>query len=215
MDDFADSRALCEGRVALCLPNPLHVLPASRARPEGNGIPKCQGNGVPHMSTRPNPTGGAHGLHGTGVRVSIIAVVAVLFAALLTPSASATSSGLYLLNGYTISIRSSWAQASGSSWHRSPSSPWAPSPLAAEPSPTSSRRTRDRRRLGRCRLARSLDTWRRLGARRDPPIGGGQSLPARRPVRKLLQLIGPVSCVAHQLDLVRCQFRPCLCSFYL
>src|SRR5215208_4208418 len=49
-----------------------------------------------------------------------------------------------LIDEYRLVIHpSSWARASGSSWHRSRSSRSAPSPSAAEPTPTSSRRTRD------------------------------------------------------------------------
>jgi beta-glucanase (GH16 family) len=59
------------------------------------------------MSTRrPHPTGPTRLLRGTGVRVSILTAVLVLFAAALAPGASATSSGFYMINGSTMSIRS-------------------------------------------------------------------------------------------------------------
>jgi beta-glucanase (GH16 family) len=59
------------------------------------------------MSTRrPHRTGPTRFLRGTGVRVSILTAVVVVFAAALVPGASATSSGFYMINGSTMSIRS-------------------------------------------------------------------------------------------------------------
>ena len=48
----------------------------------------------------------------TGARITIVAIVVVVFAALLTPSAFAAAQKQLMANGSTISIRS-WIRARG------------------------------------------------------------------------------------------------------
>ncbi len=65
-----------------------------------------EGNGVPNMVTPRRPPVRAHPLRRTGVRVTILSVVAVLMAALITPSAFATARSQLLATGSTLSVRS-------------------------------------------------------------------------------------------------------------